>query len=140
MQQEDDLRALESIVQFARGLGVFFLILHIYWFCYGWLSECGLTWAFVDRVLLNIQRTTGLFSHPVTTKLCAFLFLAVGCYGTKSIRNGKVGRRHIAGAVSLGIPLFFLNGPLLELPAAVTSIGVPQRESQPRTSDFPPQK
>ena len=117
MQQEDDLRALESIVQFARGLGVFFLILHIYWFCYGWLSECGLTWAFVDRVLLNIQRTTGLFSHPVTTKLCAFLFLAVGCYGTKSIRNGKVGRRHIAGAVSLGIPLFFLNGPLLELPA-----------------------
>ena len=111
------MRALESIVQFARGLGVFFLILHIYWFCYGWLSECGLTWAFVDRVLLNIQRTTGLFSHPVTTKLCAFLFLAVGCYGTKSIRNGKVGRRHIAGAVSLGIPLFFLNGPLLELPA-----------------------
>ena len=32
MQQEDDLRALESIVQFARGLGVFFLILHLYWF------------------------------------------------------------------------------------------------------------
>lgn len=25
MQQEDDLKALESIVQFARGLGVFFL-------------------------------------------------------------------------------------------------------------------
>ena len=67
MQQEDDLRALESIVQFARGLGVFFLILHIYWFCYGWRSECGLTWAFVDRVLLNILRTTGLCSHPVST-------------------------------------------------------------------------
>lgn len=25
MQQEDDLKALENIVQFARGLGVFFL-------------------------------------------------------------------------------------------------------------------
>ena len=110
MQQEDDLRALEGIVQFARALGVFFLILHIYWFCYGWLSECGLTWAFVDRILLNIQRTTGLFSHPITTKLCALLFLALGCYGTKSVRNGKVGRRHIAGAVCLGLPLFFLNG------------------------------
>lgn len=117
MQQEDDLRALENIVQFARALGVFFLILHIYWFCYGWLSECGLTWRAFDHILLSIQRTTLLFSHPITTKLCCLLFLALGCYGTKSVRNGKVGRRHIAGAVSLGFPLFFLNGPLLELPA-----------------------
>ena len=31
MQQEDDLKALENIVQFARGLGVFFLVLHVYW-------------------------------------------------------------------------------------------------------------
>ena len=98
MQQEDDLRALESIVQFARGLGVFFLILHLYWFCYDWLSGCGLTWPFVDRLLLNIQRSTSLFSSPVVTKLFAFLFLAVGCYGTKSVRNGKVGRRHIVAA------------------------------------------
>ena len=119
MQQEDDLRALESIVQFARGLGVFFLILHLYWFCYEWLSGSGLTWPFVDRLLLNIQRSTSLFSSPVVTKLCAFLFLAVGCYGTKSVRNGKVGRRHIVGAVCLGLPLFFLNGFLLSLPAGI---------------------
>ena len=119
MQQEDDLRALESIVQFARGLGVFFLILHLYWFCYDWLSGCGLTWPFVDRLLLNIQRSTSLFSSPVVTKLFAFLFLAVGCYGTKSVRNGKVGRRHIVAAASLGFPLFFLNGFLLSLPAGI---------------------
>lgn len=43
MQQEDDLRALESIVQFARGLGVFCLLLNVYWFCYEWLSGYGLT-------------------------------------------------------------------------------------------------
>lgn len=84
MQQEDDLRALENIVQFARALGVFFLILHIYWFCYGWLSECGLTWRAFDHILLSIQRTTLLFSHPITTKLCCLLFLALGCYGTKA--------------------------------------------------------
>ncbi|MCD8034796.1 MAG: YWFCY domain-containing protein [Alistipes sp.] len=119
MQQEDDLRALESIVQFARGLGVFFLILHLYWFCYEWLSGNGLTWAFVDRLLLNIQRSTSLFSSPMVTKFCAFLFLAVGCYGTKSVRNGKVDRRHIVAAVCLGFPLYFLNGPLLALPAGI---------------------
>lgn len=119
MQQEDDLRALESIVQFARGLGVCFLILHVYWFCYEWLSGCGLTWQVLDRLLLNLQQTTHLFSRPVVTKLCAFLFLAVGCYGTKSVRNGKVGRWHIVGAVCLGFLLFFLNGFLLELPAGI---------------------
>ena len=42
MQQEDDLKALENIVQFARGLGVFFLVLHVYWYCYEWLSSLSL--------------------------------------------------------------------------------------------------
>lgn len=119
MQQEDDLRALESIVQFARGLGVFFLILHVYWFCYEWLSGHGLTWPVIDRLLLNVQQTTHLFSRPVATKLCAVLFLAVGCYGTKSVRNGKVNGRHLVGAVCLGLPLFFLNGFLLNLSAGI---------------------
>ena len=119
MQQEDDLKALESIVQFARGLGVFFLVLHMYWYCYEWLSLCGLTYGYADRLLLDIQRTTLLFSSPVITKLCAFLFLVLGCYGTKSVRNGRVDRRHIVAAVCLGFPLFFLNGFLLSLPAGI---------------------
>lgn len=118
MQQEDDLRALENIVQFARTLGVFFLLLHVYWFCYGWFDDCGLTWTAFDRILRNLQQTTLLFSYPVTTKFCALLFLILGCYGTKSVRNGKVGRLHIVAALCLGLPLYFLNGPLLELPAA----------------------
>ena len=101
MQQEDDLKALENIVQFARGLGVFFLVLHVYWYCYEWLSSCGLTYGYADRLLLDIQRTTLLFSSPVITKLCAFLFLALGCYGTKSVRNGRVDRRHIVAPAVL---------------------------------------
>ena len=118
MQQEDDLKALENIVQFARGLGVFFLVLHVYWYCYEWLSSCGLTYGYADRLLLDIQRTTLLFSSPVITKLCAFLFLALGCYGTKSVRNGKVSQQHIAWAACIGFPLFFLNDFLLILPVA----------------------
>ena len=66
------MKALENIVQFARGLGVFFLVLHVYWYCYEWLSLCGLTYGYADRILLDIQRTTLLFSSPVITKLCAF--------------------------------------------------------------------
>jgi len=115
MQQEDDLRALESIVQFARGLGVFCLLLNVYWFCYEWLSGYGLTWSIVDRLLLNIQQSTMLFSHSVTTKLCCLLFLALGCYGTKAVRDSKVTRGHIVLAASVGFPLLFLNDWLLQL-------------------------
>ena len=115
MQQEDDLRALESIVQFARGLGVFCLLLNVYWFCYEWLSGYGLTWSVVDRLLLNIQHSTMLFSHSVTTKLCCLLFLALGCYGTKAVRDSKVTRGHIVLAASVGFPLLFLNDWLLQL-------------------------
>jgi len=109
------LRALESIVQFARGLGVFFLVLNAYWFCYEWWAGCDLTYAIADRILLNIQQATGLFSRSVITKLCAFLFLALGCYGTRSIRNGKVLWQHIAWSACIGFPLFFLNDFLLIL-------------------------
>ena len=115
MQQEDDLRALESIVQFARGLGVFCLLLNVYWFCYEWLSGDGLTWSIVDRLLLNIHQSTMLFSHSVTTKLCCLLFLALGCYGTKAVRDSKVTRGHIVLAASVGFPLLFLNDWLLQL-------------------------
>ena len=110
------MRALESIVQFARGLGVFCLLLNVYWFCYEWLSGYGLTWSIVDRLLLNIQQSTMLFSHSVTTKLCCLLFLALGCYGTKAVRDSKVTRGHIVLAASVGFPLFFLNDWLLSLP------------------------
>ena len=43
----------------------------------------------------------------------------MGCYGTKSVRNGRVDRRHIVAAACLGFPLFFLNGFLLSLPAGI---------------------
>lgn len=111
------MRALESIVQFARGLGGFCLLLNVYWFCYEWLSGYGLTWSVVDRLLLNIQHSTMLFSHSVTTKLCCLLFLILGCYGTKAVRDSKVTRGHIVLAASVGFPLFFLSDWLLSLPA-----------------------
>lgn len=87
----------------------------MYWFCYEWLSGYGLTWSIVDRLLLNIQQSTMLFSHSVTTKLCCLLFLALGCYGTKAVRDSKVTRGHIVLAASVGFPLLFLNDWLLQL-------------------------
>ena len=67
----------------------------------------------------SISSVQRFFSSPVVTKLCAFLFLALGCYGTKSVRNGRVDRRHIVTAACFGFPLCFLNGFLLSLPAGI---------------------
>lgn len=41
MQQEDDLRGLEKVMQFMRGISVLFLLVNFYWFCYGWLDGHG---------------------------------------------------------------------------------------------------
>ena len=55
MQQEDDLRALEKIVQFARALGIVFLGLNSYWFCYDWFARHALTTPVVDQIFWNLQ-------------------------------------------------------------------------------------
>ncbi len=116
MQQEDDLRSLESIIQFIRAVSCLFLLLNVYWFCYEWFSIHGLTHPTADRILLDFQRTTALFSYSVTTKLCAFVLLALSCYGTKSVRNENISRTHIAVAGAVGLLLFFFNDFLRFLP------------------------
>lgn len=119
MQQEDDLRALEKIVQFARAVSVVFLLLNVYWFGYEWFSTLGFRHAIADRIFLNFQRATALFSYSATTKLCSLLFLALGCYGTKSVRDSKISRRQIAASACVGFILFFVNDFLRYLPTGV---------------------
>ncbi len=116
MQQEDDLRSLEKIVQFSRGSSVVFLLLNVYWFCYEWFAVHRLTFATIDRILWNIHHTTGLFSYSIVTKACSLFFLALGCYGTKSVRDGAISRKQIMLAVVAGFPLFFFNDFILLLP------------------------
>jgi hypothetical protein len=77
MQNEDDLRGLAKVTDFMRAISFLFLAIHIYWFCYGWLHEMGWTLDIVDRILSNFQRTTGLFSSLLYTKLFCVLFLGL---------------------------------------------------------------
>lgn len=101
------MRALEKVVQCMRGISVIFLFSNIYWFGYEWFVCRGWTNAVVDDILRRFQAETGLFSHAVTTKLCALVLLAVGCYGTKSVRDNKVSGKRIALAAAAGALLFF---------------------------------
>ena len=62
MAQEDDLRALGKIIDFMRALSVIFLLINTYWFCYEAFLTWGFTLGIVDKILMNFQRTTSLFS------------------------------------------------------------------------------
>ena len=119
MQQEDDLRALEKIVQFARALGIVFLGLNSYWFCYDWFAHHALTTPVVDRIFWNLQQSTGIFTWSSITKLCALFFLVLGCYGTRSVRDGKPSKRQILLLALTGFFLLFGNDTLRSLPAGL---------------------
>ena len=66
---------------------------------------------------IHIESLSSFFRFSLFFNLgCCLLFLALGCYGTKAVRNSKVTRGHIVLAACVGFPLFFLNDWLLSLP------------------------
>ena len=87
MQQEDDLRGLAKTMDFMRALSILFVVINIYWFCYGQIREWGINIGVVDRILLNFDRTAGLFRNILWTKLFAVVFLALSCLGTKGVKE-----------------------------------------------------
>ena len=116
MAQEDDLRALGKVMDFMRGISVIFLLINCYWFCY----EAFLSWHFtlgiINKILMNFQRTTGLFSSILWTKLFCVVFLALSCLGTKGVKEEKITWAKIWTVLFAGFVFFFLNWWLLALP------------------------
>ena len=120
MQQEDDLRGLAKVMEFMRAISIVFIVIHVYWFCYSAFVGMGINIGVVDRILLNFQRTAGLFSNLLVTKVFAFIFLGLSCLGTKGVKNQKMTWRKIYAAFLGGIVLFFMNWWMLDLPFNTT--------------------
>ena len=116
MAQEDDLRALGKVMDFMRGISVIFLLINCYWFCYEAFHTWGFTLGIVDKILMNFQRTTGLFSSILWTKLFCVVFLALSCLGTKGVKEEKITWPKIWTVLFSGFVFFFLNWWLLALP------------------------
>ena len=116
MQQEDDLRGLAKTMEFMRAISILFVIINIYWFCYPSLHEWGINIEVVDKILLNFNRTTGLFNSILWTKLFSVVFLALSCLGTKGVKTEKITWNKIYVFLAIGFVLFFLNWWLFDLP------------------------
>ncbi|NBL65608.1 TraM recognition domain-containing protein [Flavobacterium sp. NST-5] len=115
MQGEDDLRGLAKIMSFMRAVSILLVLMHLYWFCYSFFLERGWTLELINKILGNFQRTAGLFSHTLYTKLFALVLLALSCLGTKGVKDEKITWSKIYVALAIGVILFFLNFPLLKL-------------------------
>ena len=116
MAQEDDLRALGKVMDFMRGISVIFLLINCYWFCYEAFQSWHFTLGIIDKILMNFQRTTGLFSSILWTKLFCVVFLALSCLGTKGVKEEKITWPKIWTVLFAGFVFFFLNWWLLALP------------------------
>ncbi|MGF0099037.1 conjugal transfer protein MobC [Prevotella sp. SGI.027] len=123
MAQEDDLRALGKVMDFMRGISVIFLLINCYWFCYEAFHVWGFTLGIIDKILMNFQRTTGLFSSILWTKLFCVIFLALSCLGTKGVKEEKITWPKIWTVLFSGFVFFFLNWWLLALPIGKIGAG-----------------
>ena len=127
MQQEDDLRALAKIMEFGRAVSIFILVVHVYVYCYPSMTAWHLNLDVIDRILMNFDRTTGIFGCILWTKLLSVLLLAISCVGTIGVKGETITWQRIWMVLTTGAVLFFMNWWLLDLPfphEAVTSLYV----------------
>ena len=118
------MRGLARVMDFMRAVSILFVGINVYWFCYSTLKEWGVTFEVIDKILWNFQRTTGLFSSVLWTKLFSVVFLALSCIGTKGVKEEKITWTKIHCSLATGVVLFFLNWWLLELPLPHTADAV----------------
>ena len=119
MQQEDDLRGLAKVMEFMRAISILFVLINIYWYCYEAFQQWNLTIETLNKILMGFQRTGGLFSSILWTKLFAVVFLGLSCLGTKGVKEEKISWTKISVLLIIGIQLFFLNWWILSLPLPI---------------------
>ncbi len=113
MQNEDDLRGLAKVMEFMRALSILFVVINIYWFCYQQILEWGINIGVVDKILLNFNRTAGLFGNILYTKFFSLLLLALSCLGTQGIKEEKITWSRIIAFLSADLFYSFLTGGCL---------------------------
>ena len=69
-------------MDFLRAVSIILVVMNVYWFCYEAIRLWGVDIGVVDRILMNFNRTAGLFHSILYTKLFhrpdESLFLGIG--------------------------------------------------------------
>lgn len=115
MQGEDDLRGLAKIMAFMRAVSILMVLMNFYWFCYSAFLERGWTLEAINGILSNFNKTTGLFSNSLYTKVFGLILLVLSCMGTKGVKNEKITWSKINLMLVAGLILYFLSSLFIEL-------------------------
>ncbi|QIL78237.1 conjugal transfer protein MobC [Hymenobacter sp. HDW8] len=121
----EDEKGLRKIMDFMRLISVLLVLLHVYYYCYGFFAEQHLTATWSGQLLTRFSTKTALFHAPYVTKLAAAVFLALSCLGTRGRPKEGQTWTPIVGSLVVGAALFFGSGRLLELvysPAVLTAL------------------
>ena len=112
MSQEDS-RGLGKTIDFMRAVSLLFLVMNIYYFCYPFFHHLGCTNGIVDKILVNLHRDTGLFTHSLVTKSFCLMFLFFSSMGARGRRQMEMSWRRIGCFLTAGLSLYFGSELLL---------------------------
>ncbi len=89
----------------------YFVVINIYWYCYQQIEAWGINVGVIDRILLNFDRTAGLFHNILWTKLFfAVVFLCPFLSGNKGVKEEKITWENYHFTLRRLYPLFSLTG------------------------------
>ncbi len=97
-----------------RAMSILLMLMHLYWYCYSFFLHLGITHNVVDRILINFNQTTDLFSHLLYTKLFCLILLSLSLWGGKGVKHEKITVSKITLVFTVGFSLFFFNFFLLD--------------------------
>lgn len=106
MNTGENEQGLRKVMDMTRFASVGILGLHYYYigydlFChYGWQSKL------TDRLLANIT-STGLFTHPIITKLIILGLLTIALLGVQGRKREKLSYRTALCYIIIGVVLYF---------------------------------
>lgn len=119
---QDETRGLNKNLDFMRAISIIFLVMNVYYFCYPYFLSMNLNIGVVDKILLNFQRDTGLFSHSLVSKSFSLLFLFFSLMGSKGRKDIEMSWISIGSYFIAGLLLFFGSEFLLTARFPVTLI------------------
>ncbi|KXT46382.1 conjugal transfer protein MobC, partial [Bacteroides intestinalis] len=111
-----------KIMDFLRAVSIILVVMNVYWYCYEAVRLWGMDIGVVDRILMNFNRTAGLFHSILYTKVFAVILLALSCLGTKGVKGEKITWERIWAVLATGFVLFFLNWWILALPLPIEAV------------------
>jgi len=122
MSTGENEQALRKIIDMIRWIAICILILHFYYYLYGWFKHLALTWAFTDKILTNIFKA-GLFTFFHKSKLIALGFFLLSLVGAKGKKSEKITVKSSLLYFVLGIVLYFIGYILFLIPMPDSHLG-----------------